>query len=63
MSDAPGFYKFVSDNFNISENACVCKKCDLKFIQLFSKSQECPDESCMSAPKKTCKDVPCFVLF
>jgi hypothetical protein len=53
----------IIDNFNISENVCVCKKCDLKFIQLFSRSQECPDESCMSALKKTCKDDPCFLSY
>jgi hypothetical protein len=63
VSDTPEFYKFVSDNFNISENAYVCRKCDLKFIRLFSRSQECPDESCMSVPKKTCKDDPCFLSY
>lgn len=61
VSDAPEFYKFVSDKFNISENACVCRKCDSKFKWLFSRSQEYPDESYMSAPKKTCKDDPCFM--
>ena len=32
-------------------------------VRLFSRSQECPDESCMSVPKKTCKDDPCFLSY
>ena len=36
VSDAPEFYKLVSDNFNISENVCVCRKCDLKlYINIY----------------------------
>ena len=41
----------------------VCRKCYLKCIPLFSRSKVCPDESCMSAPKKTCKDYPCFLSY